>query len=251
MSISVNLEIWLTSRYCVHFDKIDLLGSLLLVYLDILQKFVLNRRYFVLSSKNMKVVFYRMCTENIMHLHIYTKQPWFLQVNFENDPEAALVTFSTNKEALSCYRSTEPLFNNRFVKVFWHKNKDKSRVSGWWMHTPNISLNCETFNKGDWYVYVIFLQETSEGAGDQQQDQRSVKERLGPPIIPHPSKLSLNNTKPKTVEQPPPSVKEKVWSLIIKSLCVVFFFTEERVLSGSINWAYNPQKKLKNIFYFR
>nr|XP_022323156.1 RNA-binding protein 26-like isoform X1 [Crassostrea virginica] len=101
-----------------------------------------------------------------------------IQVNFENDPEAALVTFSTNKEALSCYRSTEPLFNNRFVKVFWHKNKDKSR-------------------------------ETSEGAGDQQQDQRSVKERLGPPIIPHPSKLSLNNTKPKTVEQPLPSVKEK------------------------------------------
>lgn len=72
-------------------------------------------------------------------------------------------------------------------------------------------------------MYVIFLQETSEGAGDQQQDQRSVKERLGPPIIPHPSKLSLNNTKPKTVEQPLPSVKEKVWSLIIKSLCGGFF----------------------------
>ncbi|XP_062598259.1 RNA-binding protein 26-like, partial [Saccostrea cucullata] len=50
-----------------------------------------------------------------------------IQVNFENDPEAALVTFSTNQEALACYRSTEPLFNNRFVKVFWHKNKDNTQ----------------------------------------------------------------------------------------------------------------------------
>ncbi|XP_065932682.1 RNA-binding protein 26 isoform X2 [Magallana gigas] len=104
-----------------------------------------------------------------------------IQVNFENDPEAALVTFGTNQEALACYRSTEPLFNNRFVKVFWHKNKDKNR-------------------------------EKSEGADDQQQDQRSVKERLGPPIIPHPSKLSLNNMKPKTVEQPVPAEKTVIYT---------------------------------------
>lgn len=104
-----------------------------------------------------------------------------IQVNFENDPEAALVTFGTNQEALACYRSTEPLFNNRFVKVFWHKNKDKNR-------------------------------EKSEGGDDQQHDQRSVKERLGPPIIPHPSKLSLNNMKPKTVEQPVPAEKTVIYT---------------------------------------
>ncbi|XP_061164198.1 RNA-binding protein 26-like isoform X2 [Saccostrea echinata] len=104
-----------------------------------------------------------------------------IQVNFENDPEAALVTFSTNQEALACYRSTEPLFNNRFVKVFWHKNKENT-------------------------------QEKIDISGDQVPDQRSIKERLGPPIIPHPSKLSLNNTKPKTTEQsapPAPPSKEK------------------------------------------
>ena len=56
---------------------------------------------------------------------------WLLnlpQVNYEGDPEAALVQFSSNAEALSCYRSSEPLFNNRFVKVFWHKNKAEVRL---------------------------------------------------------------------------------------------------------------------------
>ncbi|XP_056010685.1 RNA-binding protein 26-like isoform X2 [Ostrea edulis] len=101
-----------------------------------------------------------------------------IQVSFENDSEAALVTFSTNQEALACYRSTEPLFNNRFVKVFWHKNRENT-------------------------------QEKSEGSGGQPPDHKSVKERLGPPIIPHPSKLSLNNMKPKTVEQSLPTAKEK------------------------------------------
>ena len=95
---------------------------------------------------------------------------------------------------------------------------------------------------------LFFLQEKLEGAGDQQPDQRSVKERLGPPIIPHPSKLSLNNTKPKTVEQPLLSAKEKVWSLM--SLCG-FFFTEGRVLFGSIKWVIYPQNKPEYILFLR
>ena len=38
----------------------------------------------------------------------------------EGDPEAALVTFSTGVEAISAFRSTEAVFNNRFIKLFWH-----------------------------------------------------------------------------------------------------------------------------------
>ena len=40
---------------------------------------------------------------------------------YGGDAESALVTFSTNHEALMAYRSSEALFNNRFIKVFWHK----------------------------------------------------------------------------------------------------------------------------------
>ncbi|KAF7284043.1 zinc finger protein swm [Rhynchophorus ferrugineus] len=43
-----------------------------------------------------------------------------IQVQFEGDPEAALITFSTHAEANSAYRSTEAVLNNRFIKLFWH-----------------------------------------------------------------------------------------------------------------------------------
>lgn len=43
-----------------------------------------------------------------------------IQVCFEGDPEAAIVTFSSHAEANAAYRSTEAVLNNRFIKVFWH-----------------------------------------------------------------------------------------------------------------------------------
>jgi len=48
----------------------------------------------------------------------------FLQVSFEGDPEAALVTFSSHAEANAAYRSTEAVLNNRFIKVFWHNTAE-------------------------------------------------------------------------------------------------------------------------------
>jgi RNA-binding protein 26 len=52
-----------------------------------------------------------------------------IQISFEGDPEAALITFSTPAEAFAAYRSTEAVLNNRFVKVFWH-NKEKENEEG-------------------------------------------------------------------------------------------------------------------------
>lgn len=43
-----------------------------------------------------------------------------IQVSYEGDPEAAIITFSTHAEANVAYRSTEAVLNNRFIKVFWH-----------------------------------------------------------------------------------------------------------------------------------
>nr|XP_008195644.1 PREDICTED: LOW QUALITY PROTEIN: RNA-binding protein 26 [Tribolium castaneum] len=47
-------------------------------------------------------------------------KPVNIQVNYEGDPEAAIVTFSSHAEANAAYRSTEAVLNNRFIKVFWH-----------------------------------------------------------------------------------------------------------------------------------
>lgn len=45
-----------------------------------------------------------------------------IQVCYEGDPEAAIVTFSSHAEANAAYRSTEAVLNNRFIKVFWHSS---------------------------------------------------------------------------------------------------------------------------------
>lgn len=45
-----------------------------------------------------------------------------IKVCYEDDPEAALITFSSHTEANVAYKSTEAVLNNRFIKVFWHNS---------------------------------------------------------------------------------------------------------------------------------
>ncbi|KAL4230307.1 RNA-binding protein 26 [Mactra antiquata] len=86
-----------------------------------------------------------------------------IQVKYEGDPEAALITFTNNQEALSCYKCSEPVFNNRFVKVFWHqKNKE---------NTNQEAASVSTTTQG--------------------QDDSNIRSRLG--TIPPASKMTLNN----------------------------------------------------------
>uniref|UniRef100_U5EPT6 Putative second mitotic wave missing n=1 Tax=Corethrella appendiculata TaxID=1370023 RepID=U5EPT6_9DIPT len=49
-----------------------------------------------------------------------------IQISYDGDPEAAIVTFSTHAEANVAYRSTEAVLNNRFIKVFWHTGSSAS-----------------------------------------------------------------------------------------------------------------------------
>lgn len=42
------------------------------------------------------------------------------QTRYDNDPEAALVTFANRQQAVAAYKSTAPILNNRFIKIFWH-----------------------------------------------------------------------------------------------------------------------------------
>ncbi|XP_025829280.1 RNA-binding protein 26 [Agrilus planipennis] len=50
-----------------------------------------------------------------------------IQVSYEGDPEAAIVTFSSHAEANAAYRSTEAVLNNRFIKVFWHSGNNDGK----------------------------------------------------------------------------------------------------------------------------
>lgn len=42
------------------------------------------------------------------------------QVMFGGDPEAALIQYTSNKEARAAISSTEAVLNNRFIRVYWH-----------------------------------------------------------------------------------------------------------------------------------
>uniref|UniRef100_A0A8D0CKR2 RNA binding motif protein 26 n=1 Tax=Scleropages formosus TaxID=113540 RepID=A0A8D0CKR2_SCLFO len=51
-----------------------------------------------------------------------------LQVAYQNDPEAALIQFATHEEAKRAILSTEAVLNNRFIKVFWHREDGVSQA---------------------------------------------------------------------------------------------------------------------------
>lgn len=44
-----------------------------------------------------------------------------IQVVFGGDPEAALIQYTANEEARRAISSTEAVLNNRFIRVYWHR----------------------------------------------------------------------------------------------------------------------------------
>lgn len=58
-----------------------------------------------------------------------------IQVCYEGDPEAALITFSNPTEANIAYKSTEAVLNNRFIKVFWHNPEKQENTAPSGMQT--------------------------------------------------------------------------------------------------------------------
>lgn len=76
-----------------------------------------------------------------------------IQVSYEGDPEAAIVTFSTHAEANVAYRSTEAVLNNRFIKVFWHN--DNSGGGSGNNSTNNESGNMNVNRKSQYHVHNI------------------------------------------------------------------------------------------------
>jgi RNA-binding protein 26 len=47
------------------------------------------------------------------------------QVQYEAQPDVALITYKSRREAQNAYRSTEPILNNRFIKIFWQTDAHK------------------------------------------------------------------------------------------------------------------------------
>lgn len=67
-----------------------------------------------------------------------------IEVNFRGDYEAALVSFRHPPHARAAYSNPEPLFNNRFIKVFWHMEGGATSGSG----HGDSSVTSSTENRG-------------------------------------------------------------------------------------------------------
>ncbi|XP_056411548.1 RNA-binding protein 26 isoform X2 [Hyla sarda] len=82
-----------------------------------------------------------------------------LQVAYAGDPEGALIQFATHAEAKKAISSTEAVLNNRFIKMYWHREGLAQQTQA--SNTPKVGhLNVQPPN-----IPVI---------------KQSVKERLGP-----------------------------------------------------------------------
>ena len=65
-----------------------------------------------------------------------------VQIHFEGDPSSALITFAGTGEAAAAINCTEAIMNNRFIKVFWHIEKQamKERLGGQNTNPNNVVL---------------------------------------------------------------------------------------------------------------
>ncbi|CAF1183060.1 unnamed protein product [Didymodactylos carnosus] len=53
-----------------------------------------------------------------------------VQIAYDGAPDAALIAYQTLQEAESAYKNSQPLFNNRFIKIFWHNPVNKNPQDG-------------------------------------------------------------------------------------------------------------------------
>lgn len=87
----------------------------------------------------------------------------------------------------------------------------KKRVS--MILNSNVTLNFTGWSPYCKFIRIVFqakknfvLKEEKAADGAKAEETRSIKDRLGPPVIPDRAKLSLDNTKPKEEAEP---AKEK------------------------------------------
>lgn len=78
-----------------------------------------------------------------------------IQVSYEGDPEAAIVTFSTHAEANVAYRSTEAVLNNRFIKVFWHNDNSGGGGGGINSANNNEAGNMNVNRKSQYHLHNV------------------------------------------------------------------------------------------------
>ena len=89
---------------------------------------------------------------SILHLNSHFSKFGTLvnvQIQFEGDPSSALITFADTNEAAAAFNCTEAVLNNRFIKVFWHVEKQSAKERLGTASTPSNPNNVVLGEKSD------------------------------------------------------------------------------------------------------
>ncbi|KAM4699483.1 RNA-binding protein 26 [Discoglossus pictus] len=114
-----------------------------------------------------------------------------LQVAYAGDPEGALIQFATHAEAKKAISSTEAVLNNRFIKMYWHRegpfsqnpNPASPKVGQLTSQPPNLSLVKQSVKERLGPVPSSNMEPVEALSANAERLQNvtkvSIKERLG------------------------------------------------------------------------
>ncbi|XP_072040511.1 LOW QUALITY PROTEIN: RNA-binding protein 26-like [Amphiura filiformis] len=91
-----------------------------------------------------------------------------LQVACNNDPESALITFATHYQAKAAHNCQDAVFNNRFIKVFWHRDEVSDNKASASSQPSKPSLK-ERLGKLPTKAQMTFVRNKPEAAQTSQQ----------------------------------------------------------------------------------
>ncbi|KAE8625991.1 hypothetical protein XENTR_v10006472 [Xenopus tropicalis] len=141
-----------------------------------------------------------------------------LQVAYGGDPEGALIQFATHGEAKKAISSTEAVLNNRFIKMYWHREGSSQQLP-----TPNLPK-------------VVHMTAQQPNLSVVKQ---SIKERLGP--------VPVNNTEPSVAQNTNTEAMQNIVKVPVKErlgyMSKNASAATEKVLStstGLTKTVYNP-----------
>ncbi|KAF4790697.1 RNA-binding protein 26 [Turdus rufiventris] len=158
-----------------------------------------------------------------------------LQVAYQGDPEGALIQFATHEEAKKAISSTEAVLNNRFIKVYWHREGSAPQIQTTTQKPFVVNLVLCLLGSGmTFQVIQPLVQQPTLPVVKQ-----SVKERLGP--------VPASNIEPAEAQGANTEVAQNVTKLSVKDrlgfMSKPVTPTTEKVLStstGLTKTVYNP-----------
>lgn len=153
-----------------------------------------------------------------------------MQVVFGGDPEAALIQYTKNEEARRAISSTEAVLNNRFIRVYWHREPGANNTS-----LPQQEQSTGSQAAG-----------SAPGQGPQHSNLHKVIMKIGTHLnlsCFHTDKLNLHLTaflKPFLSYLPSYTGDQAAQS---SRLCVEQDFTQASSPSNSWNHSYNQDRQ--------